>query len=141
LLDPGETVTLDSIDGACLWDEENPDQTQLFTLGSGRAGVGNSDILVYYVNTIKQTDGSGLDGCAGHKPGAPACVVAASATKYAMAHEVGHNLLGSHFSPVHTESTNNLMFKGFLGNLTADPPGLTEDQMRAILSSPLVSTA
>jgi hypothetical protein len=136
-MSPDQQLTLDVIDTTCDWDQESDEQTQLFALGGGRDGVSPSDIMVYYVNGIKQPDGKGLDGCAGHKPGGPAVCVAASGTKYAMAHEVCHVLLTSTFVPVHTPDKSNLMFEGFLGNLTADPPGLLESQVRKMRSSNL----
>jgi peptidoglycan hydrolase-like protein with peptidoglycan-binding domain len=131
-LTPDQQLTLNVLDGACKWDQENDEQRLLFSLAGGRQDVANTDIMVYYVNGIKKPDGSGLAGCAGHKPGSPAVVVAATAAKYDMAHEVGHVLLGPHFVPVHHSSSTNLMF---LNALTADPPGLTEAQVRAIRSS------
>src|SRR5207248_2911614 len=79
--------------------------------GGGRRGVTNTDIMVYFVNDIQETDGSQLNGCAGHKPGEPAVVVSSTANKYDMAHEVGHVLLGPRFRPVHHPSSVNLMFE------------------------------
>lgn len=132
-LDPTQQLTLDVIDGECLWDEESHDQQELFAAGGGRSGVTVTDIMVYFVNRIREPDGSVLNGCAGHKPGQPAVVVSSTADKYDMAHEIGHVLLGPRFSPVHHPSSVNLMFATAL---TADPPGLNEKQVRAIRRSP-----
>jgi hypothetical protein len=133
-MSPNEELTLNVLDGACLWDQENDEQRLLFSLGGGRQGVAATDIMVYYVNGIREPDGGTPDGCAGHKPGAPAVVVSADAEKYTMAHEVGHVLLTSRFVPVHHGSATNLMFGG---TWIADPPGLTEAQVRALRASPL----
>jgi hypothetical protein len=133
---PDQQLTLSVIDTTCEWNKQSDEQNQLFALGGGRSGVAATDIMVYYVNGIKDTsNGQALAGCAGHKPGTPAVVVAATAAKYDMAHEVGHVLLTPSFTPVHHPSSVNLMF---LNAVTADPPGLTEAQVRRIRASALV---
>ncbi|MBY0231064.1 MAG: peptidoglycan-binding protein [Gemmataceae bacterium] len=139
-LSPTEALELNVIDGACLWDQESDEQAKLFALGGGRRGVAPTDIMVYYVNRIVEPPekaggkGNPLAGCAGHKPGSPACVVAATAAKYDMAHEIGHVLVGSSFSPNHHPFKTNLMFENAI---TADPPGLSESQVRAMRKSAL----
>lgn len=134
-LDDDTRLKLTVVDGQCLWDQVSDEQRLLQSLG-GRQGVGPTDILVYFANQIKQLDGSGLDGCAGHEPGKPAVMVAATATKYAMCHEVCHVLLGSSFTPVHVDDKTNLMFGGYLGNLTKKPPVLTPAQLKQVRKSP-----
>jgi peptidoglycan hydrolase-like protein with peptidoglycan-binding domain len=135
LLTDEERLKLNVVDGQCLWDQVSDEQRLLHDLG-GRQGVGPTDILVYFANEIKKLDGSGLDGCAGHAPGRPAVMLSSTATKYAMAHEVCHVLLSSKFSPVHVTDKSNLMFDGYLGNLTKTPPVLTADQLKAVRASP-----
>jgi hypothetical protein len=134
-LSPDEELTVHVIDGACLWDQENDDQRLLFSLGGGRAGVGPTEIMVYYVNDVVEPDGRALNGCAGHRPGVPSVVVASVGSQWTMAHEVGHVLLGPRFDPVHHASLANLMFAPTT-SITADPPGLSEGQVRAIRRSP-----
>jgi hypothetical protein len=136
LLSPDEALTLNVLDGECLWDQEHDEQELLFSIGGGRQGVAHTDIMVYYVNDIHEPDGSPIGGCAGHRPGAPAVVVRSAAARFSMAHEVCHVLLTSRFAPVHHASANNLMFD--TEAWTADPPGLNEAQVRAIRRSPLV---
>lgn len=70
--------------------------------------VPRSDICVFLVKGLwdpKETAGSeAFLGCGAYRPGSPACAVAANASKYDMAHEVGHVLgLG------HDSTSGNLM--------------------------------
>jgi peptidoglycan hydrolase-like protein with peptidoglycan-binding domain len=137
-LTQAQITQLEDVDLECQWNQESAEQRMLYSAGRGRTGVGANDIMVYYVNRIRTSSGE-VHGCGGHRPGAPSAIVAAAANKYAMAHEVGHVLLTSSFNPVHMDSTNNLMYKAWLGSLTSDPPGLTEAQVRQIQRSPCCS--
>ena len=128
-----EQLKLNVIDGQCQWDQANDEQKLLFGLG-GMQGVGPNDILVYYVQSIQQTDGSSLNGCAGHEPTRPAVVVASTGTPWTLGHEVGHVLLGSSFTPVHASSTTNLMYAP-TSSITGNPPTLTPEQVKAIKKS------
>lgn len=131
LLSAADQLTLDVIDGECQWNQESAEQRRLFGLG-GRA---DSGILVYYVNRIQQTDGSSLNGCAGHIPSRPAVVVAASGSQWTLAHEVGHVLLRPTFSPVHATSPANVMYAPTT-SITANPPSFDAAQLTAIRNSP-----
>jgi peptidoglycan hydrolase-like protein with peptidoglycan-binding domain len=134
LLTNEEQLKLNVVDGQCKWDQVSDDQRLLQGLG-GRQGVGPNDILVYFATTLRQLDGSTLQGCAGHAPNRPAVMIASTAVdKTTMAHEVGHVLLGSSFTPVHVADSNNLMCSAAI--CTGNPPILTDDQLRAIRSSP-----
>jgi hypothetical protein len=65
--------------------------------------------------------------------------LASTATRFALAHEVGHVLLSSAFEPVHLDhDRTNLTFGGFLGNLTKTPPGLNQAQRIQIRKSPFL---
>lgn len=127
LLSQEDALALNVIDGQCLWDQANDEQQLLFGLG-GRQGVGPNDVLVYYVERIRRTDNSLLNGCAGHEPNAPAVVVSSSSTRWTLAHELGHVLLGSSFVPVHSTDSTNLMF-GSTAGITAALPALTSAQV------------
>jgi peptidoglycan hydrolase-like protein with peptidoglycan-binding domain len=128
-----DALRLDASDGTCKWNQASDELKLLNTLG-GRQGVGLNDILVFYANRIKQNDGSTLNGCAGHEPGKPTVMVAASGSRWTLGHEVGHVLLGSTFVPVHSTDPTNLMFSP-TASITADPPGFTPEQATAIRAS------
>jgi hypothetical protein len=131
-----ETVTLDAVDGQCKWDEVSEDQQLLQDLGTSQ--VPANEIVVYFATILKKTDGSTLQGCASHRPGKPACMVAAKAKDVTtMAHEVGHVLLTSAFAPVHTSDSSNLMCEAPI--CTGDPANLTADQLEKIKLSPFIT--
>jgi Putative peptidoglycan binding domain len=128
-----DLLRLDASDGTCQWNQASDELKLLNSLG-GRQGVGDNDILVFYANQIKQNDGSTLNGCAGHEPGKPTVVVAATGSPWTLGHEVGHVLLGPDFRPVHTTDPKNLMFSPTAG-ITANPPGFTAEQAKTIRAS------
>lgn len=128
-----ESLKLKIVDGECLWDQVSDEQALL--QDKGREGVGPNEIVVYFATTLKEKDGTTLQGCAGHRPGRPACMVAATAfDKTTMAHEVGHVLLGSSFTPVHETDTKNLMTGAPL--CTGNPASLNDEQLKRIRNSP-----
>jgi peptidoglycan hydrolase-like protein with peptidoglycan-binding domain len=133
LLPPDTQLELDAVDGTCQWDQVSDEQRLLHSLG-GDQGVGPNDIRVFYANQIRQTDGSTLNGCAGHAPGRAAVVVASTGSPWTLGHEVGHVLLGSTFSPVHSTDPTNLMFSP-TASITANPPHLTAEQLAVIRAS------
>lgn len=134
-LTPGETLTLEIIDGACKWDQVSDEQKLLQNSGS-KQGVGPNDITVYFAtmlrtNTAKNTT---LQGCAGHEPTRPAVMIAASAIdKTTMAHEVCHVLLGSSFAPVHVDEDANLMCSAAV--CTGNPAYLSVAQLNRVFAS------
>ena len=72
-------------------------------------------------------------GCGGHAKARAACTVTAHALAWDTAHEVGHALLTSAFSPVHVEDDRNLMFK--FSRKSAVVPVLTDRQVAKIRAS------
>ena len=138
LITPDQQVILDASQTECRLNQEDQLQQVLFSLGGGRAGVAPSDILVFYVNNLTDTANQQLNGCASHRPGAPAIAVAAGGSPLTCAHEVGHVLLGN-LSPTHSDKRSNLMF--FSTNLiSAAVPGFSEIQVRQLRRSQLVSS-
>ncbi|MBK8182946.1 MAG: hypothetical protein IPK63_08600 [Candidatus Competibacteraceae bacterium] len=120
------------IDGQCKWDQNNAEQDDLFELVKGRVGAGISIFIVGGINTDGKTT---LAGCAGHSPSKPAAVVSATGTMYTLAHELGHVLLTSTFSPVHETSNSNIMVNG-THNIPADSfPTFNATQIKQILKS------
>lgn len=130
------SVDLSIVDGNCSWDQFNTEQTDLYS----RARPGSSGITVFIVGGIREDAGNSLAGCAGHAPGKPAAVVSASAgTIFTIAHEVGHVLLGSGYTPVHSADTSNIMISGTWRIPTGAIPYFTENQRQQILRSPLLA--
>jgi peptidoglycan hydrolase-like protein with peptidoglycan-binding domain len=129
----GAPLTLTVIDGDCKWDQLSDEQRFLQDLGD-KQSVWPNDITVYYAPTLRERDGSTLQGCAGSLPQRPAVMIADDAVdKTTMAHEVGHILLGSGFSPVHDNDSDNLMCAGAI--CTGNPPYLNDAQLKAIRAS------
>ena len=104
------------------------------TLQKALVNVPKSDICVVFVGSLwDSTEKPGDEmflGCGAYRPGSPACAIAANASEYDMAHEIGHVLGLSH-----DNSTGNLMHP------TQDTypklPVLTKTQVEKILKSPL----
>jgi hypothetical protein len=133
MLPEDDALTLDTIDGQCKWNEFSDEQTMLYDLRP--SDMLATDVAVFYVSKIKKTDGSELAGCAGHEPSKPSVMVSSVGSKWTLAHELCHVLLGPTFTPVHATSTANLMYAPS-ASITADPPGLTTDQLSAVRRSP-----
>jgi Putative peptidoglycan binding domain len=93
LLSAEETALFDRIDQECNWEITAGEYEQLHNRG---APCPNTDVKVYFVNRMRD-----VLGCGGHAPDRPAATVAKEAWRWDMAHEVGHVLLTSRFSPVH----------------------------------------
>ena len=127
-LSDDEAARLSSINGSCDWEVTTGEMDELQRL----AGVNSrSEIVVYYVNRF---DNANTLGCGGHRKDRPACMVAAAAARYSTAHEVGHVLLTSAFTPVHQDGDiGNLMYP--YENRTGDPPTLTDAQVTQIKKS------
>lgn len=101
LLSAEETALFDRIDQECNWEITAGEYEQLHNRG---APCPNTDVKVYFVNRMRD-----VLGCGGHAPDRPAATVAKEAWRWDMAHEVGHVLLTSRFSPVHHPHVLNLM--------------------------------
>lgn len=127
-LTPEQAKRFEKVDGSCEWKITSGELAEIQRL---EGGVGPFDIRVFYVNRFT----SGLLGCGGYIPGKPACIVASNASKWDTAHEVGHVLLGSDFSPVHSTDINNLMHA--TASSYKRTPILTDKQVQKILKSPM----
>src|SRR5579863_7357959 len=128
-----DALTLTVVDGDCKWDQVSDEQRLLQDSGD-KGGIGPNDITVYFATTLRQTNGSTLQGCAGSVPARPAVMIAADATdKTTMAHEVGHILLGSSFVPVHDHDSKNLMCEAAM--CTGNPAYLNDAQLKTIRAS------
>ena len=133
MLTDDEQIKLKVVDGECKWDQVSDEQRLL--QGKGRQGVGPNELVAYFATTLRELDGSTLQGCAGHAPGRAAVMIADDAIDpTTLAHEIGHALLGSSFTPVHVGDSNNLMCSAAV--CTGNPATLTDDQLAAIRKSP-----
>lgn len=105
LLSEAEERTFTQVDGECNWVINTGEYNQLHGMGTPAPPT---DILVYYVRRFSDNN---LLGCGGHATNRPACTVAANASHWDTAHEVGHVLLTSAFNPVHMGAhRRNLMY-------------------------------
>ena len=137
LLTPGETFTLNVVDGDRKWDQVSDEQRLLQGSGS-QQGVGVNDITAYFATVLREKNGNSLQGCAGHAPNRPAVMIAASAVdKTTLAHEVCHVLLSSAFTPVHEADSKNLMCSAPV--CTGNPATLTDAQLTKIRASRFLS--
>ena len=125
-LTAAEETTFNKIDNNCEWVITGGEYQQLHQMGPSAP---TTDILVYYVHEL-----TGAGGCGGHMANRPACTVAANVTRWATAHEVGHVLLTSSFSPVHSPERRNLMMPDVL--YFSATPVLTDRQVAQIKRSP-----
>ena len=133
-LSAAEQVSLAVIDGTCRWDQNNSEQDDLHSLVNPPPGR----VCVFIVGGIQQPSGP-LAGCAGHAPDKPAAVVSGTlGTNYTLAHEVGHILLTSSFSPVHETSPSNIMVGGTHRIPVNSSPDFNAAQVRQVLQSDLL---
>ncbi len=118
---------LETVDGTCGWSISSGEYSEVQSLAGG---IPRNDILVCYISRFS----TGNTGCGGHAPDKPACIVASSGSQWTTAHEVGHVLLGSGFSPVHESTRSNLMYPTI--NLGSATPVLTDAQVAQMKRSP-----
>jgi hypothetical protein len=92
-----ENLTLPDIDidvGSCNGTATN----DLNTLFNNKNFVGSNEIVAYFVRGIVNT-GDPLNGCASYPANKPGVTVDSSPSRYTLAHEIGHVLIG----PKHIE--------------------------------------
>jgi len=136
LLGPDDALTLDVVRTSCAWDQADDELRLLHSLG-GMQGVGPNDVRCFYVNVLQDSSDDGdLNGCAGHVPGKAAFAVAAGSTRWTLAHELGHVLLGSSFEPVHVDDDTTNIMHAPTNDITASLPSFTPEQVIQIKKSP-----
>jgi hypothetical protein len=121
-----ETLNLPALNdvdvGACVRGSVTAEQTQLF---GNRNSAGPNDLVAYFVRSTVPP----YNGCAACPAGQPGAVIAQGATRWTLAHEMGH-VLGL----PHVNDNNRLMTGGGTANITNPPPDLVPQeviQMRA----------
>ena len=117
---------LDDIDvGQCLRGVTTDEQDDLFR---NRNFVQNNEVVVYFVNSTVPAN----NGCAAHPRRRPGAVVARIASRYTLAHEIGH-VLGLN----HVNNNNRLMTGNGTFNITNPPPNLTSAEGNTMKDSNL----
>jgi len=133
MLSEAEEQKFNQIDGSCGWVINTGEYNELHAMGGP---VPSTNILVYYVKSFSEAN---LLGCGGHAANRPACTVAAEASHWDTAHEVGHVLLTSAFNPVHKNNhRRNLMYP--YSSKSRRIKVLTNKQITQIRRSPCCSS-
>ena len=119
--------TLEDVDvGQCVRGQTTAEQRTLF---GNRNNVGTRDVAVYFVRSTNPP----YNGCAAHD-GRPSCVVVRGATRFTLAHEVGH-VLGLN----HVNDNNRLMTGNGTANITNPPPDLIASEGQTMMASNLTN--
>lgn len=111
--------------GLCVAGQTTAEQKQLFL---NRDGVAAQEVAVYLVRSTLPP----LNGCAAHGQ-LPAAVVVSLATRWTLAHEVGHVLRLDH-----VDNNTRLMTGNGTANII-EPPRLIEFEVTRMLASPFLS--
>jgi hypothetical protein len=125
-LSQAEADRFSQIDGQCKWTAAG----EFLDVQELGGPIPSGGIGVFFVDRFQQA----LNGCGGHAPNKPACIVAKAGTNFCTAHEVCHILLTSGFAPVHIDQATNLMHSVDLQR--AAVPTLTQAQIEQVKRSP-----
>ncbi len=112
--------------GRCAPEDLTPDQIRLF---EEREGVPAGEVVIYFVKRTFRP----VNGCAAHPEDAPGALVTRTATRWTLAHELGHILgLG------HVDDSRRLMIGSGTARITRFPPLLVPAEVEIIRGSPLL---
>ncbi|MFN0109944.1 MAG: HEAT repeat domain-containing protein [Blastocatellia bacterium] len=103
----------------------SPEHEELFNF---RNGVLNGDIVAYFVRSMPSCN---CDGCASHPRDKHGVMVARGASKWTLAHEVGHLFLGFD----HEDEVTNLMIGTTTHHINDPPPDLSEEQKTQMVAN------
>ena len=131
-------ATLVDVDvGTCRASALTPEQTQLF---ANRNNAGVTDVVIYFVRNTNPV----FNGCAAHPANQPGAVIAHIASRWTLAHEVGHVLGLPHVDdpPPPNPSAppaqlDSLMTGRGTANITNPPPDLSSTEVTTMRSTPL----
>lgn len=119
-------ASLNDVDvGGCTMGTVTAEQTSLF---GNRNFVGANEMVVYFVRSTVPA----YNGCAAFPPGRPGAVVVRSASRWTLAHELGH-VLGLN----HVSDNNRLMTGLGTFNITNPPPDLIAGEVGTMIGSAL----
>lgn len=115
---------LDIDAGDCRRGFVTAEQSELFSIRHGNG------VHAYFVRSTVPA----YNGCAAHKRGSPSLLVVNQASRWTLAHELGH-LFGLN----HVARLDRLMTGGGTDRINADPARLADDEIRTIMQSPYVT--
>jgi hypothetical protein len=116
--------------GRCVRGETTAEQNQLF---ANRNNAGANDVVVYFVRSTVPP----FNGCAAHPAGRPGAVVAQGASRFTLAHEIGHVLGLPHPDSAAAPLLDRLMTGQGTANITNPPPDLIGSECTTMNASAL----
>jgi hypothetical protein len=122
-------LTIDVVTN-CPSGSTTTEQNDLF---NNRNNVQNNDIVVYFVRSTNPP----YNGCANHPAGRPGAIVVRTASRWTLAHEIGH-VLGLD----HVDSSGSCLFDRLMtgcgtGGITNPPPDLIQSEFNTMNNSGL----
>jgi hypothetical protein len=123
-------LTIDVVNN-CPTGNITNEQNDLF---NNRNNVGNNEIVVYFV---RSTAPMAYNGCANHPEGRPGAIVVRSASRWTLAHEVGHVLGLNHVDNMPNCLFDRLMTGCGTGGITNPPPDLIQSEVDTMNNSDL----
>ena len=112
----------------CVAGSTTDEQNQLF---GNRNNVGDNEVVAYFVRSTVPP----LNGCAAHPIERPGAVIAQGATRWTLAHEMGHVLGLPHCDTDGHRLFDRLMTGGGTANITNPPPDLIASEVQTMRDS------
>lgn len=109
--------------GSCMMGSVTNEQVLLF---NNRNSVGPRELVVYFVRSTIPP----LNGCAAYPTNRPGAVITRVASRWTLAHEIGH-VLGLR----HVNDNNRLMTGNGTHNITNPPPDLISSEVETMIQS------
>jgi hypothetical protein len=126
---------LTDLDAGACEGTTTAEQDQLF---AQRNNVGADDVTVYFCRSVTDVaDGTTWNGCATHPDGRPGAAVSSIASRWTLAHEVGHVLGLQHCDQEGARLTDRLMTGGGTNKITNPPPDLVAAESSTMDASAL----